>query len=60
MPAAPYKATQMKPISPTGVRNTGEYCADKLEITAPSVPVAKGNDGKASMVDGPYGGRKPA
>lgn len=38
----------------------GEYQADKLELSGRSVKPGKASTHKQAMIDGPYGGRKPA
>ena len=51
----------MKPISPYGVANKGgEYKSDMATpSTVPSTIPSK-SDSKSAMVDGPFGGKKPA
>lgn len=51
----------MKPISPYGVADKGgEYKSDMATPgTVPSTIPSK-SDSKSAMVDGPFGGKKPA
>lgn len=52
----------MKAVSPADATNkpNGTAGSDAVYYTAPSVPVPKGQPPKASMIDGPFGGKKPA
>ena len=46
-------------VMPLNKNRGPEYQYDMLALTARSVPLSKGSDPKASMHDGPYGGKKP-
>jgi len=52
----------MKAINPMGGPGRGpEYKADLLQLSGrPSTIPAKGQPPKGAMIDGPFGGKKPA
>jgi len=58
----PYRATAMSPIKPMSeLPNKGEYTGHVHQGSAgKSCMPSKGASPKASMIDGPYGGKKPA
>jgi len=59
---SPYKAKAMSPVKPMSeVPNKGEYTPHMYSGPAgKSCMPSKGASPKASMHDGPYGGKKPA
>lgn len=57
---APYKATQMKPIDPMGVRCHCEMSFDRYDGPVAKSTIPAKADAKSSMHDGPFGGKKPA
>lgn len=58
----PYRATAMSPIKPASeIPNKGEYTGNmSMGPAGKSCMPSKGSSPKASMIDGPYGGKKPA
>jgi hypothetical protein len=57
---APYKATPMKPINLKNGAERGEMSFDMATPAAVKSTIPAKADAKASMMDGPYGGKKPA
>lgn len=49
----------MKAINPMGVRNKGEYTADSWQPNYGRSTIPSKATAKPSMIDGPYGGKKP-
>lgn len=52
----------MKSINPMGTAHPkpgGVPAADKMDMNARKAPAKKGEDPRKSMIDGPYGGKKP-
>ncbi len=47
-------------INPKGTGTGPEYRQNSLNLSAPKVPVPAGASAKASMIDGPYGGKVKA
>jgi len=58
----PYSSKQHAPIKPMSENpNKGEYTGSAVMGPAgKSCMPSKGSSPKASMIDGPYGGKKPA
>jgi hypothetical protein len=62
--AASYKATPMKPVDINAMSHTKSDSTPQFREVAdgrtkqPNMP-KKGSDPKASMFDGPFGGKKP-
>lgn len=54
------QAKQMKAINPRGEDYGPEYNQCTLALTAPKVAVPAGQGAKASMRNGPYGGKVKA
>jgi hypothetical protein len=50
----------MKPINPMGVCVKGEMSFDAATPAVVKSTIPAKADAKASMMDGPYGGKKPA
>ncbi len=54
------KAKQLKPISLNEVKGGPEYTQASQTETGRKVPLKKGENPKGAMVDGPFGGKRPA
>lgn len=54
------KAKQHTPINPMGTRHGGEYQQETMVVSARECKPQKGEAPKGKMVDGPFGGKKPA
>jgi hypothetical protein len=63
MPAPQYKAKQMKPVDIRALGHSTDTMPQSKAVTTdktkPSHMPKKGENPKASMYDGPYGGKKP-
>lgn len=54
------KAKQMKPVDLMGLKGGPEYSQASQTETGRKVPLKKGEAPKSAMVDGPFGGKRPA
>lgn len=54
------QARQHGAINPKGANSGPEYRQNSLNLSGKSVPVPAGGSAKASMIDGPYGGKRKA
>lgn len=55
----PYKAKAMKPIDPCGVGHSSEFTKDSMAGTTKTPHRPSKLSPSGSMIDGPYGGKKP-